>query len=67
MKSWACFFIIVGIISVVLGLVVKFLWYTGILTFLPFGIDKLSYIVFANSMFLLAIAISMIGLLKQKV
>lgn len=66
MKGWACFFTIIGIVSIVLGIVVKFLWYFGIITFLPLGIAKTSYFIFANSMFLLAIAIGIMGLLKKE-
>jgi len=66
MRGWASFFVLVGIISLIIGIIIKFLWFAGLLTFLPFGIMVISYVVLANSMFLLAIAVGVIGLLGKR-
>lgn len=66
MKKWANFFTIVGIISIIVGIVLKFLWFYGIITFLPLGIKIGSYFLFANTMFLLAIALGIIKLVSEE-
>jgi len=66
MEKLPCVLVTTGVISLILGTIVKILWYMGILTFLPFGIKGISYIAFANAMFLLSIAINLKKLLDKK-
>lgn len=66
MKKWANFFTIIGIISIIVGIVLKFLWFFGIITFLPLGIKIANYFLFANTMFLLAIALGIIKLIGKE-
>ncbi len=66
MKGYLKFLITIGIFSLIIGILAKLSWFFGIIDLLPLGIKPASYFLFANSVFLLAIATALVNLLKSK-